>query len=66
MTYIFSGTFDQSHWSHIRKGHLEISDGRFENFSAGHQVFSGMSLLLTSSEKFDQSPCSPFRKIGGI
>jgi hypothetical protein len=35
----FSETFDQSLWSHIRKGHLDIFAGRFENFSAGHQVF---------------------------
>jgi hypothetical protein len=59
-------TFDQSPWSPFLKGHLDISAGRFENFSTAHQVFSGMSLLLALSETFDQSPWSPFRTISGI
>ncbi len=40
----FSETFDQSPWSHIRKGHLDISAGRFENFSAGCQVLPTLDL----------------------
>ncbi len=62
----FSETFDQSPRSHIHKGHLDISAGRFEHYSAGHVVWRGMSLLLALAEALDQSPWSLFLTWGGI
>ncbi len=50
----FSETFDQSPWSHIRKGHLEISARRF-----GHHCGALGVLLGSSSSTFGHVP-TPF------